>query len=295
MYGWIVYNGALRITKIEKLVERLSKRASEKGLNLELVKNNELLPSYGPQGEGELKTLKPLKTPEFIVFWDKDIFLAKHLEMMGFRLFNSREAIEICDNKALTQLKLANLGISMPKTLVGPFVFHKQNLSDAYIDHVFDTLGPSVILKESHGSFGMQVYKVDSREDFRATVDAIGNNAFIMQEYIETTFGRDIRVNIIGDQIVGAMERQSTEDFRANITLGGVGKVVTLSESQAQLALSAHKALGLDFSGIDLLYGENDVPILCEVNSNVNYLSYEDLSGLDFSGLLVDYLMEQLS
>lgn len=294
MYGWIVYNGALRITKIEKLVERLSNRAAEKGMTLELVKNNELLPSYGPKGEASLKTLKPLQKPEFIIFWDKDIFLAKHLEMMGFKLFNSREAIEICDNKSLTQLKLANLGIPMPKTLVGPFVFHKQNLSDAYIHHVFETLGPSVILKESHGSFGMQVYKVDSPEAFREKVETIGNNAFIMQEYIETTYGRDVRVNIIGNKIVGAMKRQSTEDFRANITLGGVGEVVQLTTHQEQLALSAHRALGLDFSGIDLLFGENDAPILCEVNSNVNYLSYEDLSGIDFSGLLVDYITEQV-
>lgn len=294
MYGWIVYNGALRITKIEKLVERLSRRGAEKGMTLELVKNNELLPSYGRNGEAELKTLKPFKHPGFIIFWDKDIFLAKHLEMMGFKLFNSREAIETCDNKALTQLKLANLGIRMPKTLVGPFVFHKQNLSDQYIDHVFETLGPTVILKESHGSFGMQVYKVDSRDAFREKVEAIGNNAFIMQEYIETTFGRDVRVNIIGGKIVGAMKRQSTEDFRANITLGGVGEVVALTPVQEDIALKAHHALGLDFSGIDLLYGENDEPILCEVNSNVNYLSYEDLSGLDFSGLLVDYIVEQV-
>ena len=294
MYGWIIYNGALRITKIETLVARLSTRAKEKGMTLELVKNNELLPSYGSKGEATLKTLNPLKKPEFIVFWDKDIFLAKHLEMMGFKLFNSREAIEICDNKALTQLKLANLGIPMPKTLVGPFVFHKQNLSDRYIDQVFETLGPSVILKESHGSFGMQVYKVDDPQAFREKVEAIGNNPFIMQEYIETTFGRDVRVNIIGNKIVGAMERQSSEDFRANITLGGVGKVVQLTEMQEQLALNAHQALGLDFSGIDLLYGENDAPILCEVNSNVNYLSYEDLSGLDFSGLLIDYIEKQV-
>ncbi len=224
MYGWIVYNGALRIKKIEKLVERLSSRGAEKGMTLELVKNNELLPSYGAKGEAELTTLKPFKKPEFIIFWDKDIFLAKHLEMMGFKLFNSREAIEVCDNKALTQLKLANLGIRMPKTIVGPFVFHKQNLSDTYIDHVFETLGPSVVLKESHGSFGMQVYKVDSREAFKEKVEGIGNNAFIMQEYIETTYGRDVRVNIIGGKIVGAMKRQSTEDFRANITLGRRGR-----------------------------------------------------------------------
>ncbi len=69
---------------------------------------------------------------------------------------------------------------------------------------------------------------------------------------------------------------------------------MNLTKDQEQLALLAHNAIGLDFSGIDLLYGENEEPILCEVNSNVNYLSYEDLSGIDFSGLLVDYIAEQV-
>ena len=34
---------------------------------------------------------------------------------MGFRLFNSREAIENCDNKALMHLKLSKIGVRVPK------------------------------------------------------------------------------------------------------------------------------------------------------------------------------------
>ena len=201
MNGWIIYNGALRIKKVEKLVEKLSNEGKKKGLNLRLVKNNQLMPIYSSFGKPEIKTIIDLDEPDFIIFWDKDILLAKHLELMGYRLFNAREAIENCDNKALMHLELSNQGIRMPKTLVGPFVFFQQNLSDEYFDRIFSELGQRIILKEAYGSFGMQVYQINSKEELQSRLIELGNRAFIMQEYIDTSFGRDIRVNIIGDKI----------------------------------------------------------------------------------------------
>ncbi len=294
MNGWIIYNGALRIKKVEKLVEKLSNEGKKKGLNLRLVKNNQLMPIYSSFGKPEIKTIIDLDEPDFIIFWDKDILLAKHLELMGYRLFNAREAIENCDNKALMHLELSNQGIRMPKTLVGPFVFFQQNLSDEYFDRIFSELGERIILKEAYGSFGMQVYQINSKEELQSRLIELGNRAFIMQEYIDTSFGRDIRVNIIGDKIVGAMERSNSSDFRANITLGGTGKFIELNDSQKELALKAHKTLKLDFSGVDLLYGKGNEPILCEVNSNVNYLSFEEASGINFSEKLLNYIMEKM-
>lgn len=294
MKGWIIYNGALRIKKVEKLVEKLSNEGKKKGFDLKLVKNNEIMPIYSSLGKPELNTIIDLEEPEFIIFWDKDIFLARHLELMGYKLFNSRKAIEDCDNKALMHHKLSNQGIRMPKTLVGPFVFFQQNLSDNYLDQVFNQLGDKLILKEAYGSFGMQVYQISSKEELQSRLIELGNRSFIIQEYIDSSIGRDIRVNIIGDKIIGAMERNNPSDFRANITLGGTGRFIELNDSQKELALKAHKALKLDFSGVDLLYGKDNEPILCEVNSNVNYLSFEEASGINFSEKLLDYIMEKM-
>lgn len=294
MKGWIIYNGALRIKKVEILVEKLSLEGKKKDIDLKLVKNNQLIPTYNSLGKAELNSIVELDEPDFIIFWDKDILLARHLEKMGYKLFNKREAIENCDNKALMHLKLSNLNIRIPKTIVGPFVFHQQNLKEQYYNVIFEELGSKIILKESYGSFGMQVYLINRKEELQSKLIEMGNRSFILQEYIDTSFGKDIRVNIVGDRIIGAMERTNSSDFRANITLGGVGKVVELDDRQKEIALAAHKALELDFSGVDLLYGKENEPILCEVNSNVNYVSFETASGLNFSSILLDYIMERL-
>ncbi|WP_443138009.1 ATP-grasp domain-containing protein [Piscibacillus sp. B03] len=295
MNGWLIYNGSLKIKKFELLTERLVAEANKKGIELTAIANNELFPTINSNGELDLNSLQPLTDPDFIIFWDKDVYLAEHLELMGYRLFNSKDAIERCDHKSLMHLQLAKQKVKTPKTIIGPFSFNEHEVSDDYADYVMEQLGEEVILKEAYGSFGMQVYKLTSKEELKQKMKDINGRDFILQEPIKTSFGRDLRVNIIGNEIVGAMQREFELDFRANITLGGQGTLTTLTPEQEELALQAHRALGLDFSGVDLLFGEQDEPIVCEVNSNVNYLSFEDISGVNFGSLLLDYIIGDIS
>jgi len=294
MQGWIIYNGALRIKKNEVLVKKLAEEGLKKGIRLQLIKNNTLIPMYDAFGKATLESTALLETPDFIIFWDKDIVLARHLEIMGFKLFNRSKAIENCDNKILMHQKLAQSGIRLPKTIFNPFVFREQDVTMAYIHKVRQLLGDTIVFKEAYGSFGMQVYLIRSEKELLERYKMMGNRPFIMQEYIESTYGRDLRVNIIGDKVVGAMIRKNDNDFRANITLGGRGVITEITDKQREMALKAHKILRLDFSGVDILYGEDDQPILCEVNSNVNYLSYEEISRFNFSAYLLDYITSKL-
>ena len=290
MNGWIIYNGALRIKKNEILVKKLKEDGKLVGMDLKLIKNNEILPVYNQKGQLGLEGLTSIKKPDFVIFWDKDIYLAKHLELMGYQVFNSSDSIKYCDNKALMHLKLGNKSIRIPKTIVSPFVYQDQNLTETYYKKCFEYLGSPIILKESYGSFGMQVYKIESFNELKKKINALQNKQFIMQEAITSSFGRDIRVNIIGNRIIGAMERNSTEDFRANITLGGKATPWHLNHEEREVALKAHMALGLDFSGVDLLLDANNRPLLCEVNSNVNFLSFEKATGLDYGKKLLEYI-----
>lgn len=296
MIGWIIYNGTLDIPKINELVFSMVNEAKKMNIRLEAVKNTEILPMYSNDGSAELMYLKSLEKPNFIIFWDKDVFLARHLEKMGFKVFNSSKAIEYCDNKGLMHLMLSNNNISMPRTILSPMIFNSNLLNKEFLIKAYETLGDSVIIKESMGSFGMQVYLINNREEFINKVNELTQNKieFIIQENIKSSFGKDIRVNIIGDKVIGAMLRTSSSDFRANISQGGKGEIITLTKEQEELALKAHKTLGLDFSGVDLLFGENDKPLLCEVNSNLNFLSFEKIWGESFSKKILQYILSEV-
>lgn len=295
MTGWIIYNGTLNIPKINKLVDSLIIEGEKLDIELKKVKNTEIIPTYNNEGKAELLYLKDLESPKFIIFWDKDVLLARHLEKIGFKVFNSSKAIEYCDHKGLMHLELSNSNIQMPRTILSPMIFDYLLNSEGYLVKCFDELGKDVIIKESKGSFGMQVYSIKNKEDFIKKVMDLNkrNIDFIMQENIKSSYGKDIRVNIIGDKVIGAMLRESDKDFRANISQGGKGKLINLTIEQEELALKAHKVLGLDFSGVDLLFGENNKPILCEVNSNLNFLSFEELWGKSFGAEILKYILEE--
>ncbi|MBQ6820000.1 MAG: RimK family alpha-L-glutamate ligase [Clostridium sp.] len=296
MIGWIIYNGTLNISKIRELVKSLVLEANKLNIKLEAVKNTELIAIYDNYGKADLILNRELDKPEFIIFWDKDVLLAKHLEKMGYRVFNSSEAIKNCDHKGLMHLSLSNNNIRIPKTILSSMIFDYSLLNEEYLLNCFEAFNNSVIVKEALGSFGMQVYLINNREDFIKKIKYLSkeNRDFIIQENIKNSFGRDIRVNIIGDKVIGAMLRKSNGDFRANISQGGSGYLVNLTKKQEEMALRAHKTLGLDFSGVDLLFGENDEPILCEVNSNLNYLSFEKIWGKSFGKKILEYILEEV-
>lgn len=295
MTGWIIYNGTLNIPKINKLVGSLVIEAEKLYIKLEAVKNTEIIPIYNNEGNAELLYLKEFQSPSFIIFWDKDVLLANHLEKMGFKVFNSSKSIEYCDHKGLMHLKLSNNNIKMPRTILSPMIFDYELNREDYLVKCYEELGEDIIIKESKGSFGMQVYLINNKEDFiRKVIDLNKRNIdFIIQENIKSSYGRDIRVNIIGNKVIGAMLRESDKDFRANISQGGKGKLINLTKEQEELALKAHKVLGLDFSGVDLLFGEDNKPILCEVNSNLNFLSFEELWGKSFGAEILKYILEE--
>lgn len=294
MKAWVIYNGSLKLLKMNQLMEKLVVDAADLDLELIPIKNNEIVPIMQVDGSLKLTFLKQVPEPEFVIFWDKDILLARLLEQQGYKVFNSARSIEVCDDKSLMHAELLNQGIRVPKTLFGPFSFDYNLVSDTYLDQVFQELGDRLILKESKGSFGMQVYMIESRNELAERIQQVGNRSFIMQEEVASSIGRDIRVNIVGDHVIGAMQRVNDSDFRANITNGGVGRFLQLTKEQEEMALHAHQALGLTFSGVDLLYGPDEEPILCEVNSNVNFVSFELATGMDYAKPLLRHVMESV-
>lgn len=291
---WLVYNSSLKLEKMFNLINRIYEAVKKRNCEVELLRNDEIIMYYDSYNTPKLKVKNGLSLPDGILFWDKDIMLAKHLEEMGIRLFNPSSAIETCDDKALTHLRLSKLNIHIPKTFIAPFVYWDYDLTDEYLKEIEKELSYPMIIKEAKGSFGMQVHKVNNETELREQIKKIGNRKFLFQEFIEASSGRDIRVNIVGNKIIGAMLRTNPDDFRANITLGAVSEQIELTKEQEELALSVHKAFNLDFSGVDLLFSKDGKPVFCEVNSNPNFLSFERTTGLDYCNEIIDYIFEVL-
>ena len=273
--------------KFRDQAELLAEAAENAGVRADILKNYEVMMNINE---------KMASRPDFVVFLDKDILLATFLKNAGIPVFNDPEVIETCDNKAKQYIQLAKKEIPMPITIIAPKVYPKFTIAETgYYEQVLEKLGLPMIIKEGHGSFGMKVYLIETKDAFFAKVDELRGVDYVFQEFIATSRGRDIRVNIVGGEIIAAMYRYSETDFRANITNGGVATVIELSEAQRTLAIRAAEAVGAEFAGVDLLFGPDEKPLVCEVNAAAHIRNIYTVTGINVADRMISYILGKLA
>lgn len=283
---WVIYNGSLTSDKFKDQAVLIKEAAERADVKVTLKKNYEVMMDLSIAIESR---------PDFVVFLDKDILLAKFLKNNGIRIFNDPDVIETCDNKANQYIQLSKYSIPMPKTIVAPKVYPTFTIANSgYYEQVLENLGLPMIIKEGHGSFGMRVYLIETKEAFYAKVEELRGVDYIFQQFIASSRGRDIRVNIVGGEIVASMYRYSETDFRANITNGGVAEVTELTEEQQALAIRAADAVGAEFAGVDLLFGDNEKPLVCEVNAAAHIRNIFNVTGINVADAMIRYILREL-
>lgn len=290
MKGWIVHNGFLAHLKHTEPITQLYDSAEEYGLDVDIRANDEI--GYVCTSDG----IRMDDDPDFVIFWDKDVRLARALEMHGARVFNSSEAIRLCDDKSLTAMVLSKNRIPIPDTIVAPKSYDSCGYAKQdFLGHVTDNLQFPMVVKECYGSFGEQVHLFRNEDEVRGFLSRNGNAPVLFQQFIENSSGRDIRINVVGDEVVAAMYRHSANgDFRANVTRGGSMRDYEPSDEERELAIRSVKALKLDFAGVDILFGE-DGPVVCEVNSNAHMKNIYDCTGIKVSDFIIRHIAGEMS
>jgi glutathione synthase/RimK-type ligase-like ATP-grasp enzyme len=66
------------------------------------------------------------------------------------------------------------------------------------------------------------------------------------------------------------------------------------SKKQIDLAVQCVEAIGLDFAGVDLLFDEEEQPIVCEVNSNAHFKNIYDCTKVNVAKHIMDYICHDL-
>lgn len=271
MKGILAVNHFLNTQKFSALNSHLLESAKKCGIELALKTNLEL----------------SFETPkaDFVLFWDKDTDLAARLEKSGLPVFNSAKSIALCDNKAKTYIALDGI-VKQPKTLTAPKTYFKADFT-RFVDGAIKILGMPLVFKECFGSFGEQVFLCKTKAEI---LTHITEKPFILQEFIADSAGRDIRIEVVGGKIAVAVRRENKNDFRANVTNGGIMTPYTPTDTEKQTALAACDALGLTFGGVDILEGG----YVCEVNSNAHIINIMNCTGTDIAPLIFEEIRSRL-
>ena len=234
---------------------------------------------------------------DFVIYLDKDIYLARLLEQNGYRLFNKADFIKMCDDKNLTDIMCANKGIKMPKTICGP-LFYSPELKEEnlkFLDHVEKELGYPLVFKKVYGSLGMGIYLVNNKQELISLYKKHCREPLQFQEYISSSYGKSLRVLIIDQKVVGAFQRYNTSDFRSNFGETATSKEYKLEGKYLEIANKISKAFNIEYAGIDLLFGENDKPVLCEINSNAFFEEFEKTTKINVAKQFMEMVIKKIN
>lgn len=289
----LVTNGYFKNQNNEYKAARLKEEFLPLGISVEVKDAVELLPLCNGQ-DIDLD----LSSYTFAIDLDKDNYLAKVLSLK-LPLFNSYESMMLSDDKMLSILALYHSGVNAPVTIPAPLCYTPKpdnQTMKRFLDRVEKELGYPLVFKECHGSLGKQVLLIHDRAELEEIEQKYLMTQHFYEKFLSKHKGHDYRIIVIGDEVIACMERKNEHDFRSNIALGGIGRDVTSTLSQAykDLALKASKALGLIYAGIDVGTDENENPIFIEANGNAFFTEIEKVSGINIAKKLAEYIAKQI-
>ncbi|OLD40905.1 MAG: lysine biosynthesis enzyme LysX, partial [Thaumarchaeota archaeon 13_1_40CM_2_39_4] len=172
------------------------------------------------------------------------------LEFLDVPVINKFEVANNCGNKMLTSLLLRKHNVPTPKTY---FSFS----SDAALE-TLDKEGYPLVIKPITGSWGRGVMALKDRDTADAIVevrelsDGPLDRIYYLQEMVRRP-PRDIRAITVGEQVIAAMYRTSTDSFKTNIALGAEPIACEITKELDDVCVKASKAVGGGILGIDVM------------------------------------------
>jgi RimK family alpha-L-glutamate ligase len=160
----------------------------------------------------------------------------------------------------------------------------------------FEELGGDVVVKPLFGSLGMGMTRITDGEVayrvFRAL--EMTSSVYYLQEFIPHG-KQDIRAFVVGERVVASMLRVA-DSWKTNISGGATAKHYELEDELVDLSVKATEALGLHYSGVDILKSERDgCPYVVELNSTPGWQGLQTVTEKRIVGIIIDYLISKIS
>ncbi len=271
MKGWFLTSG-----KFENALSRLLSNVNIGEHTIEVIECGDVAYEIDANLPAKIWVKgKEVTPPDFFYIADTDgengvVFpFARQLEKLGALNYNPIEAKKAAMSKIETYQILAKEGLPTVKTLV-----FRQSMEK---DLILKEIGLPLIMKPDDGFGGEGVELIKTSEELDAAMERLKNSEsrMLIQKYIASSKGRDVRVLTIGYEAVFAAQRKASnpDEFRSNLHMGGTAEEYPLTEEMKVLCSKVAKAIGLRMAGIDLLFGEDGF-VVGEVNSSAGFDSW---------------------
>lgn len=211
-------------------------------------------------------------------------------------VLNPPAAVSEAVHKFASAAKMAEEDIPIPRSVLGIGGPRLESMKERVIPpkpETGDDDREHAVHKLPIGTHGEETAKVEKGE---MVPQLSTNKQGILQQLIENPHTRhnDVRVYVVGDEVIGAMRRYAPEeDWRTNVARGGAVEDVsdTLDEEVYDIAVKTTKALDLDYAGIDLVKGKNQWYVL-EANPTAGFKGFFDATGRNPAPHIIKHAVE---
>jgi RimK family alpha-L-glutamate ligase len=293
MKGLVLFSkNKSQLTQSDYTMMRILDAAEKKNIDLDIITPNQIeLVVTRDDKKSILIDDKQTQLPDFVIprLGSNTNYYAlaviRQLEHLGVYVSNDSRAIEIVKDKLHMHQILAHSNLSTPKTMLARFPIE--------LSVVNREIGFPLLIKNVTGTEGKGIYLCENEQNFFDVMELVysnNNNAnIIIQEFIQSSHGRDLRVFVLGGRVIGCMKRSSENSFKANFSRGGSVSHFELTPAIERLATETARLFGLDIAGIDLLFDGDNFKI-CEANSSPNFHGLEKVTGKHIAEDIIDYI-----
>jgi glutathione synthase/RimK-type ligase-like ATP-grasp enzyme len=190
---------------------------------------------------------------------------------------NSWKAFQHHQEKPLQLWKVKNLGVNIPKTIVGNDI--------AQIREIYQTLGKS-IFKPVFGGAQTEILTDEHMESSRVK-EALQKSPITIQEFIE---GTNIRTYVIRDKVFSAELRSDCADFREDLDMEFI--LLDTPAHVVEQSRKIAKTLHLNWTAIDWRRDKNGNYHFLEANPSPMFLGFQHYSGIPISDHLINMMTQ---
>lgn len=280
--GWLIYSQK-DANANQSYIAWFIEEAEKAGMQLQLIIREDLKIGISSQKRTTLLKGREVKFPDFAVVRTMEPILNAQLESLGTLVFNSSQISSICNNKAWTHHYVHHLGVPMADT----YFYNREHLIESPLPFPF-------VMKEAEGRSGKQVYLIENDTDWNDAKRLLKQKNIIIQS-ANVQFGKDLRVFIVGKEIVGAVLRHNPNDFRANFKLGGNASLYPLQPKEEKLVREIIHHFEFGMVGIDFLIAKDGTLLFNEIEDVVGSRILSAVSDVNILEKYISFIKSKLN
>src|SRR5699024_12685425 len=106
---------------------------------------------------------------------------------------------------------------------------------------------------------------------------------------------KEVQVIIVGQEIIGAVLRDSKDDFRANFTISGSARLYEIKDAERQMIQKITTQFDLGMVGIDFLIGSDGSLLFNEIEDIVGSRTLSAVSDINIIQKYITHIKRNLS